>query len=527
MRPIPKFAPLVIAKAIAIVALTACGGGGGDEGSDTETGTDTDTDISTSTSTDSGSFSAVKAMAVNQSLSGSNAAASGTWVPLVIEGQNFNVTGTQTIRYGAGSSWIERTLTGLGVCSNSFFGSDPLWRTLKTCQLWVPTPPVNASSSWSPVAFEGGTYITNGTQTIRYGTGSTWTQRTFNGSVACNNDFFGTDPIFGTAKVCQVLLTNQTSGSTSAPPPPPPPSGSTSPGLGVLPPNPKPHAGSGSFNVTTASGPGPRANDIGAFRTVCDVSHFAFDDPIVYPGQPGRSHLHMFMGNTATDAFSTASSIANSGNSTCAGGIANRSSYWVPAVIDTANSQPVMPTQVVFYYKTGYNGVTPSSVRPLPPGLRMIAGDPNNRTSASYDSPYKWVCHNNWRQNAQTIVHDCAVGDLLDMVITFPQCWDGVNLDSPDHKSHMAYPRNGGCPGSHPVPLVEISYHISFAITRPNQTVNWRLSSDTYSGPAGLSMHADWFNGWDRGIAETWTRHCSNASRDCHAYLLGDGRSLF
>jgi Domain of unknown function (DUF1996) len=233
----------------------------------------------------------------------------------------------------------------------------------------------------------------------------------------------------------------------------------------------------------------------------------------------------MFIGNTDTNAFSTASSIANSGNSTCAGGTANRSSYWVPAIIDMATNQPVLPSQVMFYYKTGYNGVQPSSVRPFPAGLRMIAGDPNNR-SAQFDAPYKWVCHNNYLQNGPTIVQDCAVGDQLDMVVTFPQCWDGVNLDSPDHKSHMAYPR-GGCPSSHPVPLVEISYHISFAITRPGQAANWRLSSDNYSGPAGYSLHADWFNGWKQDILETWTRNCSNASRDCHAYLLGDGRGLF
>jgi len=25
----------------------------------------------------------------------------------------------------------------------------------------------------------------------------------------------------------------------------------------------------------------------------------------------------------------------------------------------------------------------------------------------------------------------------------FPTCWDGVNVDSPDHKSHVAYPVNG------------------------------------------------------------------------------------
>src|SRR5436190_523213 len=38
------------------------------------------------------------------------------------------------------------------------------------------------------------------------------------------------------------------------------------------------------------------ASDIGAFRTGCQLTKFAFDDPIVYPNQPGKSHLHTFFG---------------------------------------------------------------------------------------------------------------------------------------------------------------------------------------------------------------------------------------
>lgn len=33
--------------------------------------------------------------------------------------------------------------------------------------------------------------------------------------------------------------------------------------------------------------------------------------------------------------------------------------------------------------------------------------------------------------------HFCAGG--IRSTITFPTCWDGVNLDSPDHQSHVAY----------------------------------------------------------------------------------------
>jgi hypothetical protein len=50
----------------------------------------------------------------------------------------------------------------------------------------------------------------------------------------------------------------------------------------------------------------PSANGHGAFAPACAFSHMAFDDPIVFPGQSGRSHLHTFFGNTARPASSTA-----------------------------------------------------------------------------------------------------------------------------------------------------------------------------------------------------------------------------
>ena len=52
------------------------------------------------------------------------------------------------------------------------------------------------------------------------------------------------------------------------------------------------------------------------FLVECLYSHAAADDPIVYPGQPGHSHLHMFFGNTEVDAFTTVESLRN-GDTTC------------------------------------------------------------------------------------------------------------------------------------------------------------------------------------------------------------------
>src|SRR4029079_19174567 len=187
----------------------------------------------------------------------------------------------------------------------------------------------------------------------------------------------------------------------------------------------------------------PTPDDIREFREPCNFSHMSFDDPIVFPGQPGRSHLHTFFGNTGRDASSTADSLRNSGNSTCRGGIANRSAYWVPTLIDTRDNTPLRPDTFIAYYKHGV--LSPASVQPLPTGLRMIAGDP----SASAPNPTvfnkRWKCiggPNNQNALYQASIGNCDVGAQLYQEVFFPQCWDGVNLDSPDHKSHMSYTVN-------------------------------------------------------------------------------------
>jgi hypothetical protein len=275
----------------------------------------------------------------------------------------------------------------------------------------------------------------------------------------------------------------------------------------------------------------PDPDVIGDFRVGCAFSHMNFDDPIVFPGEPGRSHLHVYFGNTDTDAYSTADSLAKTGNSTCHGGIMNRSAYWQPALVDIRTGAPIAPDDSLIYYKTGYGGIDPVDVQPIPVGLRMIAGD--HTASGPQDEDVYWDCFEESVGHLPTPpVEDCAAvgGEHVVASVTFPQCWDGVNLDSPDHKSHMADTVDGACPDDHPVPIPSISILVFYRITDDiNAAAYWRLSSDMYdwSLPGGASIHGDYFSGWDDEFMQTFTEYCENASVDCHAHLLGDGRLFY
>ena len=270
----------------------------------------------------------------------------------------------------------------------------------------------------------------------------------------------------------------------------------------------------------------------GQFRVTCNYSHMSFDDPIVAPGRPGASHLHVFFGNTGIDHASTAASVAGSGNSTCAGGIANRTGYWVPAVVDTRVGRPLVPTDILVYYKS--DPLPGRRVNVYPAGLRMLAGNPDARAAQPH---VHWACLSDTSEvNTVGIPAQCPAGHTVELTVSFPSCWDGVNLDAPDHRSHMAYPvgevgspTGMGCPASHPVQLPALTEKVRYRVGTADSTAHWRLSSDQYSTslPGGLSAHADWFNGWMPSVQQTWVSRCLQANRDCHGYLLGDGTTLF
>lgn len=291
-------------------------------------------------------------------------------------------------------------------------------------------------------------------------------------------------------------------------------------GLPVTEPLPPFRAGSTTFDVRrTGELPAASVDSSGNFRTVCEATHYAWDDAIVYPGQSGRAHLHMFFGNDKADAHSTYESLRSSGGGSCRGGTANRSAYWVPALL-APDGRVIEPVEIHTYYKSGFQGLAPAQVTEFPVGIRLVAGD----MSASPSNPqnalsFGWKCVNGGG-NSRT-PPNCP-GDQVEMHVTFPQCWDG-RLDSPDHKSHVVRPQQGRCPATHPRAIPELSFHVRYQSVPAGS----RLSSDTYDGPGGHSVHGDWMEAWDPSLPPVFLAGCITAHRDCGSHKLSDGRVIF
>ena len=235
------------------------------------------------------------------------------------------------------------------------------------------------------------------------------------------------------------------------------------------------------------------------FVNVCGFSHRLPDDPIVAPGRPGASHDHSFVGARTTSASSTLESLLAS-PSTCERP-GHTAAYWMPTLL--ANGQSVAPGSATIYYRRS----TLDVVRSFPPGFRMIAGDAMAQTPQSLRVT-SWNCgvHGGVRPQSDVPVCPTSKRTALRLHVTFPSCWDGTNLDSPNHKSHVAYPTRGRCPSTHPVgvPAITLIYRY------PAVTGSISLASGNQ-----YSAHADFFNSWNQNALESLIDGCLNALRHC------------
>lgn len=227
--------------------------------------------------------------------------------------------------------------------------------------------------------------------------------------------------------------------------------------------------------------PGATGNGM-FFRSTCTLSHVAPDDPIVFPGETGHAHSHEFFGNSTTDADSTLESLL--GQPTTCRIAGDTAAYWVPSLYQ--NGVRVPPRfAFAYYFADGARG----RIQPFPAGLKVIAGDAK-ATSPQSTRIVGWKCGNT---NGPLSADPLACPDSTSVLVhNFPDCWDGTNLDSTDHKSHLAYRSRGRCPSTHPVPLPQLSFRVHYRLPS--------TSGLTTAAGSIYGAHADFFNAWDQAV---------------------------
>lgn len=337
--------------------------------------------------------------------------------------------------------------------------------------------------------------------------------------------------------------------------------------------------------VKTTGGPGDSAEIGGAFRFQCTHAWFGLEDPVVAPNL-SSGHIHEAVGNTQVSRKTTRTTLRTYGSSTCGDSNdpthpVNRSGYWWPGVINTKKAALVKINGSQIYYKgpslgtLNYTGSLPGSenaalycseVSPtntcvnVPPGMTYITGynkstgncGPLDTTSACTNEGqgFTFSCHTSPQTGGTQIPNgvttyqsmeaarasgNCSVGGQLKIGLIGPNCWDGVNIDSPNHRGHIAFGRlstahfgNSGCPSTHPVNIPTFSAQNWYTIDQDFMDGYWHLTSDEMvnGAVAGSTSHLDYMWGWSPTAASTWYNRCIQNHNSCSSGELGDGTRI-
>jgi hypothetical protein len=243
------------------------------------------------------------------------------------------------------------------------------------------------------------------------------------------------------------------------------------------------------------------------FNASCLYSHSRADDPIVFPGMAGASHMHSFIGNTSTDANTTTETLLRNAGTSCRPA-QDLSAYWIPTLYE--RGQVVEPKDVVVYY--GSRLTNPARTVPFPQGFRMIAGDARLQVPTPDGSVNQFYCAGPGGQTGRSADGNwpvCAPGATLMFQLVFQDCWDGVHLDSPTHKAHVAYAYDGTCSGQFPVAIPSVSFLIAYPTS--GSAAGFELASKMAS-----SMHGDVFMAWDDTALGQRVKNCVVQSAKCN-----------
>jgi len=246
-------------------------------------------------------------------------------------------------------------------------------------------------------------------------------------------------------------------------------------------------------------------------------------DPIVNPGALA-GHVHTIMGGNGFDFSMTYEQARSASCSTCKV-TADLSNYWIPTLYyqgQDGNFTSVSQSGgMLAYYLFRQDEKDPEYKNGLiafPKGFRMLAGDPKLRSfnDTLEQRGITYVCLGNGGPQTNGFpTRNCPNG--LRLQVLFPSCWDGVNLDSPDHKSHMAYPGgldNGICPPSHPKRFPTLFYEVIFNVNEFKDMWYGESSTQPFvlsnGDPTGYGLHGDFVNGWDVNVLQAALTQCKD-----------------
>ncbi|KAJ5958402.1 uncharacterized protein N7479_005552 [Penicillium vulpinum] len=260
-------------------------------------------------------------------------------------------------------------------------------------------------------------------------------------------------------------------------------------------------------------------------------------DPIVEPGEIS-SHAHAVHGAGGFGMSSNQAELRNSECTSCAV-IEDKSAYWAPALFFMhTNGSAELVNEVggmlAYYLLYGQN------VTAFPDDFRMLAGDPFLRdftwpvpdppksewsgdqasqaalrqkalgfNCLNYQATPEDSLHRHFMPNKTFLDEHCTDGIRFELM--FPSCWNGKDVDSHDHKSHVAYPSlvmDGTCPEGFETRLVSLFYETIWD-TYAFKSVDGYFALAN-GDPTGYGYHGDFMQAWDEGVLQKAIETCTS-----------------
>ncbi|KAF2710783.1 hypothetical protein K504DRAFT_403703 [Pleomassaria siparia CBS 279.74] len=278
-------------------------------------------------------------------------------------------------------------------------------------------------------------------------------------------------------------------------------------------------------------------------------------DPLVNPGQIPSPHMHQIVGGNAFNATMTKGDVATAAGCTTCSFPEDLSNYWTANVYFKAkngtykrvpqlgaalqfsdNFSNKMKDGILVYYVSA----TPGKITVPKPGFRMLSGNPTLRTvdpKMKMQNCYRCYTGPNFggdtaapcsdaKLDTQSFPKGACAGGIRSNVL-FPTCWDGVNLDSPNHQDHVAYPTSGpanflaagsACPSTHPIKIPQLMLEVVWDTTKFNNKADWPTDGSnpfylSHGDNTGYGQHADYVFGWkDKSLQKAMdTSNCFGA----------------
>ena len=170
---------------------------------------------------------------------------------------------------------------------------------------------------------------------------------------------------------------------------------------------------------------------------------------------------------------------------------------------------------------------------PVPPMSSWTANDTTQLALAqkaigfnclNYNTSPEGSLEYNYMRNKTFIDENCPDG--LRLELSFPSCWNGKDLTSENHKSHIKFPelgQTGDCPDGFPVRVPVLFYETIFDVNVfKNYSGRFVLANGDLEG---YGYHGDFIAGWNTTFLQEALNVCNSTTglqEDCSLFNLQD-----